>query len=203
MKSLLDYIKQYNINESISKNIKEQFDNIYKSYQTLLSNNDIKPVDVDETKLSKGKDSFEKDDLKDESLKQVITNKSFGFVVASQMIGNVNKYFNDGDKELKPTCYPYFYNDGTNEYCVGLLMYDEDVTYIDNFVTLISIEPSLCVTKALTVNKGILNDFCESMKDKYDGIVVKPVHPRLKAIFTQLGFRTFSDNKEFLTLKLK
>lgn len=203
MKCLEQYINQHKLNESLSNDVKVFFDNVYKTQQKLASENKVTPVNVDDTKLTKPKSSFEKEDLFDDSIKQIITNKSVGFVVAAQMISNANKYFTDDDKELNPTCYPYFYTENNNNYCVGLLMYDEKTTYIDNFVTLVLIEPALCAAKALVVNKGILNDFCDMMKDKYQGIVVKPVHPKLKAVFTQLGFKSIPDNKELMTLKLK
>jgi hypothetical protein len=82
-------------------------------------------------------------------------------------------------------------------------MYDEKVNYIDNFVTLVLIESSMIVSKSQDVDKAILNDFENMMKGKFDGICVKPAHPKLKATFTKLGFSSFKDNKEILTLKLK
>ena len=194
---------EYQIFEGLSGDVKKFFDNVYKTQETLVEKNKVKPIDVDPKSLNKPKHSFKKEDLQDNAVKQIIGSKHTGFTVANQMLSNDKKYFVDDDKEYKPECYPYFYKDGKNVYCVGLLMYDEKVNYIDNFVTLVLIESSMIVSKSQDVDKAILNDFENMMKGKFDGICVKPAHPKLKATFTKLGFSSFKDNKEILTLKLK
>lgn len=195
-------LTEYNIYEGLSNDIKKFFDNVFKTQEKLIKNNKVQPIDVDATKLNKPKHSFSKDDLTDNSIKQIITSKHTGFTVAMQMLSNENKYFKDEDKEYNPECYPYFYKDDNNIYCVGLLMYDEKITYVDQFVTLLLIESSMIVSKSINVDKAILNDFIKLMKGKYKGICVKPVHPKLKATFTKLGFTSMKDNKDILTYKL-
>ena len=160
-------------------------------------------IKLDDKKLNKPKSGFKKEDLQDKSVKQIISSKYTGFTVVNQMLSNENKYFKDEDKEYNPVCYPYFYKEGKNVYCVGLLMYDEKINYIDGFVTIQLIETSMIVAESNPVCKAILNDFTNMMKGKFNGICVKPVHPKLKAIFTQLGFSSMKDNKEILTLKIK
>ena len=81
-------------------------------------------------------------------------------------------------------------------------MYDEKITYVDQFITLLLIESSMIVAKSIEVDKAILNDFTNYVAKGKKGIVVKPVHPKLKATFTKLGFRTFPNDKELLTLKI-
>lgn len=195
-------LTEYNIYEGLSNDIKKFFDNVFKTQEKLIKNNKVQPIDVDVTKLNKPKHSFSKDNLNDNSIKQIITSKHTGFTVAMQMLSNENKYFKDEDKEYNPECYPYFYKDDNNIYCVGLLMYDEKITYVDQFVTLLLIESSMIVSKSINVDKAILNDFIKLMKGKYKGICVKPVHPKLKATFTKLGFTSMKDNKDILTYKL-
>lgn len=195
-------LTEYNIYEGLSNDVKKFFDNVFKTQEKLIEKNKVQPIDVDATKLNKPKHSFKKEDLSDNSIKQIIASKHTGFTVAMQMISNENKYFKDEDKEYNPDCYPYFYKDGKNIYCVGLLMYDEKINYIDQFVTLLLIESSMIVSKSINVDKGILNDFINMMKGKYKGICVKPVHPKLKATFTKLGFTSMKDNKDILTYKL-
>lgn len=195
-------LTEYNIYEGLSNDVKKFFDNVFKTQEKLVEKNKVQPIDVDATKLNKPKHSFKKEDLSDNSIKQIIASKHTGFTVAMQMISNENKYFKDEDKEYNPECYPYFYKDGKNIYCVGLLMYDEKINYIDQFVTLLLIESSMIVSKSINVDKGILNDFINMMKGKYKGICVKPVHPKLKATFTKLGFTSMKDNKDILTYKL-
>jgi hypothetical protein len=195
-------LTEYNIYEGLSNDVKKFFDNVFKTQEKLIEKNKVQPIDVDVTKLNKPKHSFKKEDLSDNSIKQIIASKHTGFTVAMQMLSNENKYFKDEDKEYNPECYPYFYKDGKNIYCVGLLMYDEKINYIDQFVTLLLIESSMIVSKSINVDKGILNDFINMIKGKYKGICVKPVHPKLKATFTKLGFTSMKDNKDILTYKL-
>lgn len=195
-------LTEYNIYEGLSNDVKKFFNNVFKTQEKLVEKNKVQPIDVDATKLNKPKHSLNKEDLSDKSIKQIIASKHTGFTVAMQMISNENKYFKDEDKEYNPECYPYFYKDGKNIYCVGLLMYDEKINYIDQFVTLLLIESSMIVSKSINVDKGILNDFINMMKGKYKGICVKPVHPKLKATFTKLGFTSMKDNKDILTYKL-
>lgn len=195
-------LTEYNIYEGLSNDVKKFFDNVFKTQEKLIEKNKIQPIDVDATKLNKPKHSFKKEDLIENSIKQIIVSKHTGFTVAMQMLSNENKYFKDEDKEYNPECYPYFYKDGKNVYCVGLLMYDEKINYIDQFVTLLLIESSMIVSKSINVDKGILNDFINMIKGKYKGICVKPVHPKLKATFTKIGFTSMKDNKDILTYKL-
>lgn len=195
-------LTEYNIYEGLSNDVKKFFDNVFKTQEKLVEKNKVQPIDVDAAKLNKPKHSFKKEDLSDNSIKQIIASKHTGFTVAMQMLSNENKYFKDEDKEYNPECYPYFYKDGKNIYCVGLLMYDEKINYIDQFVTLLLIESSMIVSKSINVDKGILNDFINMIKGKYKGICVKPVHPKLKATFTKLGFTSMKDNKDILTYKL-
>lgn len=195
-------LTEYNIYEGLSNDVKKFFDNVFKTQEKLVEKNKVQPIDVDATKLNKPKHSFKKEDLSDNSIKQIIASKHTGFTVAMQMLSNENKYFKDEDKEYNPECYPYFYKDGKNIYCVGLLMCDEKINYIDQFITLLLIESSMIVSKSINVDKGILNDFINMMKGKYKGICVKPAHPKLKATFTKLGFTSMKDNKDILTYKL-
>lgn len=195
-------LTEFNIYEGLSGDVQKFFNNVFKTQEKLVKKNKVQPIDVPGNKLNKPKSAFKKDDLQDKSVKQIIASKHTGFPVAMQMFKNEKKYFFDEDKEYNPECYPYFYKDGKNVYCVGLLMYDENINYMDEFVTLLLIESSMIVAKSTPVNKGILNDFINMMKGKYKGVCVKPVHPKLKATFTKLGFSSVKDNKEILTLKL-
>lgn len=195
-------LTEYNIYEGLSSDVTKFFNSVYKTQEKLVENNKVQPINVDASKLNKPKHSFKKEDLNDNSIKQIITSKHIGFPVAMQMLSNENKYFKDENKEYNPECYTYFYKDGDNVYCVGLLMYDEKITYIDQFVTLLLIESSMIVSESINVDKGMLNDFINIIKEKYKGICIKPVHPKLKATFTKLGFTSMKENKDILTYKL-
>jgi hypothetical protein len=198
---------EYNIFEGLSNDIKKFFANVFKTQEKLIQNNKIQPINVDVNKLNKPKHSFNREDLQEKEIKQIIASKHTGFTVANQMLSNENKYFKDNDKEYNPECYPYFYKDGKKLYCVGLLMFDKNLKYIDEFITLQLIESSMIISKSIDVDKAILNDFENIIKKEYNneykGIAVKPVHPKLKAIFIKLGFTSFNNNKEILTYPIK
>ena len=84
-------------------------------------------------------------------------------------------------------------------------MFDQNVSYIDNFIHLIEIESSLIVKNPVPLNKAILMDFIKYIKSKNQqiiGITAKPTHPKMKAILIKLGFDSFKDNKEILTYKI-
>ena len=88
-------LTEYNIYEGLSNDVKKFFDNVFKTQEKLVEKNKVQPIDVDATKLNKPKHSFKKEDLSDNSIKQIIASKHTGFTVAMQMLSNENKYFKD------------------------------------------------------------------------------------------------------------
>ena len=200
MKNLITYIT-----EKLKSDVQQWLKQVYDTQQSLIKDNKVQPIKVDVNKLNKPKKSFTFEDFStDTVVKQIVGDKQVGFTVINQMIRNPKQYVLDEDKELKPECYPYWYAEGENVYFVGLCIYDKNVSYIDNFVHLIAIESSLVVAESLVLNKAILNDFIKLVNadGHYQGITVKPTHPKMKATFIKLGFNSFKDNKEILTYKL-
>ena len=201
MKHLSSYIF-----EKLKADVQKWIEQVYQTQQELVKDNKVKPLKVDVNKLNKPKKSFTFEDFSsDTAVKHIVGDKQVGFTVINQMIRNPKQYvFNDAEKEMHPECYPYWYQDGENIYFVGLCIFDTSISYIDNFVHLIAIESSLVVADSAPLNKAILTDFIKLMnaKGKYEGITVKPAHPKMKANFIKLGFNSFKDNKEILTYKL-
>ena len=200
MKNLITYIT-----EKLKADVQQWLKQVYDTQQSLIKDNKVQPIKVDVNKLNKPKKSFTFEDFStDTVVKQIVGDKQVGFTVINQMIRNPKQYILDENKKLKPECYPYWYADGENVYFVGLCIYDKNVSYIDNFVHLIAIESSLVVAESLVLNKAILNDFIKLVNGDghYQGITVKPTHPKMKANFIKLGFNSFKDNKEILTYKL-
>ena len=205
MKSILLYIK-----EALKSDEQKWLNDVYKTNQTLVKDNKITPIEIDVKNLNKPVKPFEYDKfINDPVFKKIIEDNFVGFTVTNQLIKNANKYLKDNDKELKPNCYPYWYStqidkNTQNVFFVGLCLYDKNVTYIDNYLHLISIESSLIVKDSAILNKAILNDFIKVMQkvNKYSGISAKPTHPKMKAILLKLGFKISKDNKELLTYKI-
>lgn len=200
MKQLITYIT-----EKLKSDVQQWLKQVYDTQQSLIKDNKIQPIKVDVNKLNKPKKSFTFEDFSTDTIvKQIIGDKQVGFAVINQMIRNPKQYVFDEHKEMNPDCLPYWYADGENIYFVGLCIYDKNVSYIDNFIHLIAIESSLVVSESLVLNKAILNDFIKLVNadGHYQGITVKPTHPKMKANFVKLGFNSFKDNKEILTYKL-
>lgn len=200
MKALITYII-----EKLKTDVQQWFKQVYDTQQKLIKDNKVEPIDVDVNKLNKPKQSFTFEDFSTDAIvKQIVGNKLVGFTVINQMIRNPKQYVLDENKEIKPDCLPYWYAYGDNIYFVGLCIYDKNVSYIDNFIHLIAIESSLIVKESLVLNKAILNDFIKlaNVNGKYQGITVKPTHPKMKANFVKLGFNSLKENTEILTYKL-
>ena len=200
MKNLISYIT-----EKLKADVQSWLKSVYQSQQELVKNNEVQPIKVDVNKLNKPKKTFTFEDFStDTTVKNIIGDKQLGFTVINQMIRNPKAYIYEEGKEFNSECLPYWYQDGDNIYFVGLCIFDRNVSYIDNFIHLIAIESSLVVEEALVLNKAILNDFIKliNMDGKYEGITVKPKHPKMKASFVKLGFNPLKENKDILTYKL-
>jgi hypothetical protein len=200
MKSLLRYLI-----EGLKTDVKKWLNNVYKSQQSLVKNNKLQQIDVDVKQLNKPQQPFLLEDFASEPIvKQLIGNRLTGFTVVNQMIRNPKQYIYDKTKEMKPECMPYWYSNGNNIYFVGICIYDKSISYIDNYVHLIAIESSLIVSESAPLNVAILNDFIKliNKEGNYQGISVKPLHPKMKASFMKLGFNVLKENKEILTYKL-
>jgi len=206
MKHLIEYI-----NEQLKPDVQKWLANVYKTMQSLIKDNKVQPIDVDPKKLAKPeKGGFTFDDFtNDKTVKTIINDKVLGFTVTAQMLKNSNKYLvnksGEEEKELKPECLPYWYQQDNNIYFIGIVMYDSSVTYIDEFAHLVDIETSLCVSESLPVLKAMLNDFALhylNKKGNYKGLTAKPEHPKMRAILTKLGFSPMKDNKDILIYKL-
>ena len=200
MKDILTFIT-----EALKSDVQKWLKQVYQTQQTLVKDNKVQPIQIDVKQLNKPKKSFLYEDITtDATFKSIVNDKQVGFVVTSQMLKNPNQYLKDDDKELKPECYPYWYQEGDNIYFVGICMYDKEAKYIDNFIHLIDIESSLIVSDSAPLNKAILNDFIKliNKEGNYQGISAKPTHPKMKANLIKLGFNSFKDNKEILTYKI-
>lgn len=200
MKTLLNYI-----NEALKVDVQKWIKNVYQTQQSLIKDNKIQPIKVDPNNLKKPKKSFIYDEYASDTIfKNIVSDKHVGFTVTGQMLRNVNQYLKDDDKEFQPECYPYWYQEGENVYFVGLVMYDKNVSYIDDYFHLVNIEASLIVEESLPVLKGILKDFIKivNKEGNYSGISAKPTHPKLKATLIKLGFNSTKENKEVLFYKI-
>jgi hypothetical protein len=206
MKSIINYIKEsLTFLENLKPDVQKFIKGVYETELKLIQNNKIEPIKFDVTKLNKPEHEFLYDEYyNDKQFKLIIDNKLFGFVVISQMLKQVKNYLIDEDKELKPDAYPYWYQGDKGIYCIGMLLYDKNIAYKENYLTLCAIETCLFALNSQDVNKAILNDFIKEVPKmgQYEGIAIKPLHPKMKASIQKLGFRPDTENKEILILKI-
>lgn len=201
MKSLTRYII-----EGLKNEYKKWLQNVLNSQLSLVKDNKVQPLNIDIQNLNKPEKSFLYDDfINDPIVKKIIGNKQTGFVVTNQIIRNPNQYIKDEDKKFNSECLPYWYQDGNNIYMVGICIYDKTVSYVDDFVHIISIESSLAIEDSNELNKAIVNDFIKFIQkdNNVTGLSAKPKHPKMKAILQKIGFNELEDNKEILTYKYK
>ena len=206
MKKFSQYIK-----EALRPEVTKWISSLYDKMINLVKEKKINTeLEVDVKKLSKPeKGGFMYDDFaSDKTIKNFINNNIFGFTVINQMIKTPNKYLiNEGDtnEEIKPECLPYWYQTDSNIYWVGLILWDNQIKYEEDYANLVAIESSLLIKKSLPLLKGMLNDFTLhylSKKGNYKGLVAKPIHPKMRSILLKLGFIVNKDNKNILLYKL-
>ena len=225
MKNLREYIY-----ESLKPDIVAWLKEVYDTMQKLIKDNKLEPLNVDVKLLNKPQQAFQFDDFfNDQTIKKLISDKHIGFTVINQMFQTPKKYLIDGNgdetKELKPKIMPYWYRPSNNAneakaeeetqgettekidptYFVGMILYDTDISYVDNFAHIVGIESSLCVKESTPLLKAMLNDWALHTLNKegnYSGLSAKPIHPKMKAILLKLGFSVMKDNKDILTYKL-
>ena len=216
--------------EALKRDIVAWLQEVYDTMQKLIKNNKLEPLDVDVKQLNKPQKPFQFDDFaNDQTVKKIMADKQIGFTVTNQMFRMPKKYLIDNsgeeEKELKPKIMPYWYRppqekneakaeEETNKqttdaidptYFVGIILYDTSVSYVDNFAHIVGIEASLCVKESTPLLKAMLNDWALHTLNKegeYTGLTAKPIHPKMKAILTKLGFSSMKDNKDILTYKL-
>lgn len=206
MKKFSEYIE-----ETLRPEVTKWINSLYDKMISLVKEKKINTeLEVDIKKLSKPeKGGFMYDDFaSDKTIKNFINNNIFGFTVINQMIKTPNKYLiNEGDtnEEIKPECLPYWYQTDSNIYWVGLILWDNQIKYEEDYANLVAIESSLLIKKSLPLLKGMLNDFTLhylNKKGNYKGLVAKPIHPKMRSILLKLGFTVNPDNKNILLYKL-
>lgn len=192
--------------EALSSEAQDWLKSVVNTQKSLVKDNKVQPITVDINKLNKPRNPFTYDDFCNDALvKNLLGDKNVGFLVTNQMIRNAKNFIFDEGKNIKPNCFPYWYQEGNNIYFVGLCIYDKEHTYIDGLVNLIDIDSSSIVKNADELNTAIFNDFTKMMGEdqKIKGIVSKPKHAKIKSLLQKFGFGPSKENNELLTHKIR
>lgn len=191
--------------EALSSEARQWLKSVVDTQKALAEENNFQPIEVNIDNLNKPRNPFTYEDFfNDAIVKNILNDKKVGFVITNQMVRNSKNFIFGDNKNIKPNCFPYWYQDAKNIFFVGICIYDKENTYIDGFVNLIDIDSSLMIKNSDDLNKAILNDFVKIMQtdNKVKGIVAKPQHAKIKQLFLKLGFSPFKENKELLTYKI-
>lgn len=201
----MKHFSKYYLCEALSTEAKQWLKSVIDTQKALADENNFNPIEIDVNKLNKPRNPFTYEDFfNDAIVKNILNDKKVGFVITNQMVRNSKNFIFDDTKNIKPNCFPYWYQDVKNIFFVGICIYDKENTYIDGFANLIDIESSLMIKNSEDLNKAIFNDFIKIMStdNKIKGIVAKPKHAKIKALFIKLGFSPSKENNELLTYKI-
>lgn len=201
----MKHFSKYYLCEALSTEAKQWLKSVIDTQKALADENNFNPIEIDINKLNKPRNPFTYEDFfNDAIVKNILNDKKVGFVITNQMVRNSKNFIFDDTKNIKPNCFPYWYQDAKNIFFVGICIYDKENTYIDGFANLIDIESSLMIKNSEDLNKAIFNDFIKIMStdNKIKGIVAKPKHAKIKALFIKLGFSPSKENNELLTYKI-
>jgi len=207
MRHINEYIDYKVLNEGLLSWLKA-FIKKLKGNQTklIVDNGRVNMLDMDVKKLKYQKEPAKFRDLaKDKDTLEVWSNNKIGFPESFKIAKNINKYCVDlGEVKSDPYVYTFYYQSEATYYA-GVLIYDNNVQYIENYLHIISIETNLVVDNPSEVQEAIFNEFKNIMNTKkmsIEGFTAKDdVHPKMKGIITKLGFKPSDDNPEIYKLE--
>ena len=211
MKRLSIYIK-----EALKPEINKWIEGVYKSMTTLVKEKTLDMISITNfDNLGCPEKSFPFTDFVDSQIvRKIIDNNKFGFTVLSQMIKMPDKYIalkdDKNSENLNPEVLPYWYrpedqNDKNRTYYVATIVFDTNVKYIEDCAHVIAVEAALCVDDSDKFLKELFKLFALhylNKKGSFKGITAKPLHPKMKAILSKIGFKPYQENKEIFVYKI-
>lgn len=202
MKNFTSYIDDYAenayLNEGLFDWFKAFFKKVFKSQTSLIQNNKVNMYNVDEKKMKFAKEPVPYDKV-DKETKELWKNKNVGFPVATDMMNNESKYLKDGEITFTPMVETYFSQEADATYSVGLIIYDNNHGYIDNYVHLLDFETNLIVDNPTDVQKAMIKQFGDKLKkenNKILGFTCKPTHVKLTANVRKMKFKKSEIDKK-------
>lgn len=188
------------LNEGLFDWFNAFFKKVFKSQASRIKGNKVDMYDVDEKTMKFAKEPILYEKI-DKETRELWKNNKVGFVVATDMMNNESKYLKDGDIQFVPMVETYFSQDEDSTYSVGLIIYDTQHGYIDNYVHLLDFETNLIVDNPTDVQKAMLKQFGEKLKkdnNKIIGFTCKPTHPKLLGNIRGIRFQKSEvDNKVY------
>lgn len=189
------------LNEGLIQWLKAFIKKITNNQKKLIDRNGkVKMLDMDTNKLVYEKEPVQLSELlKDKNALDMWNNNKIGYPESFKIIKNIKKYTQDlGDIKSDPYIYTFYYK-GENTYSAGVIIYEKNIQYIENYKHIISIESNLIVDNPSEVQEAIFNQFKTLIEEKFPsniGFTAKLTHNKMKGIITKLGFKVSEDNNE-------
>ena len=206
MKNFSTYIEDFAenayLNEGLFDWFKSFFNKVFKSQASRINGNKVNMYDVDERTMKFAKEAMPYDKV-DKETRELWQNDKLGFPVATDMMKSESKYLKDGDINFTPMVEAYFSPDEEDKstYSVGLIIYDKEHGYIDHYVHLLDFETNLIVDNPTDVQKAMLKQFGEKMKQEDKnilGFTAKPTHAKMLGNIRTMKFKKSEvDNKVY------
>ena len=194
------------VNEGLISWFKAFFRKLKKSQKSRYNDetNKVEMYKVDTKKMKVQKEPVKLSDVDNDTI-ETISDEHTGFAIAGQILKNQNKYLKTKEHTFDPYMQCYFSKENNNTFYVGLIMYDDTVSFVDNYKHIIDIESNLIVDNPTEVNKTMIEQFAESLKDSgIQGFTSNmKLHPKLKANLMNAGFKPSNTNREIYIYNIK
>ena len=200
-----DFAEDKVINEGLLSWFKAFFKKIYKNQRSrVTADNKVNMYKVNTHNMKVQKEAVKLNELDKETI-NLMGDKQTGYLIGSLIFKNQNKYLKDGDRTYDPYVQCYFVKDGNATYSVGMIMFDDTVSFVDGYKHIIDLESNLIVDNPTEVNKTMIEQYAESVKESgVKGFTSKAsLHPKLKANLMGAGFKPSNTDKEIYVYNIK
>ena len=196
------------IKEALEDKKQKLIDVVGKSMSGLVENNKVRQITVDVKNLNKPEVDFDRNDLLDKSVQDIIKNKFTGMTYTSFILSNQNDMLTNTDNsEMKLKWRPYLFREGNNVYMIGLYIYTEDFHYVDEMIHLVSLDTSVIVENDKDLLTAMMNDQIAYLKkeygNKYVGVTIKSQNNKFVNSMKSLGFKEIEGDNNIYAYELK
>lgn len=200
MKDLKDYIYEsysntFFMNEGIISWLKAFVEKIKSNMQSRVNQNGS--VDMLDMDLKKGKLQYQKEPIQLELVdRQTIKdweNVKIGFPSTAKLAKNLKKYTADNNGESDPYAYTFYYQEDET-YEAGIIVYEPNVNYIQDYNHILNIEISPIVNNPTDVLNEIFNQYKTIILKENNNIKGFTIFneidfPKLNGFITKLKFK--------------
>ena len=194
------------LNEGLISWLKAFIKKIKSNQLNLIHNGKVNMLKMDTNKLKYQKDPAPLNDLiNDQYVQEIWKNNKIGFPESYKVAQNIKRISPDlNDVKSNPFVYTFYYN-GENTYYAGIIIYEKEIQYIENYMHIVSIETNLVVDNPSEVQKAMFDQFKKMLntnKMSIEGFTAKNSHEKMKGILANLKFKEAEDLEEIYKLEI-